>query len=60
RLVLTQLVSGRTSRAQMRDGLLLIYGYPGASGVTTIGPDGNAHQRPFLLQGKRSGLRAVD
>ena len=60
RLVLTQLVSGRTSRGQMRDGLLLVYGYPGASGVTTIGPDGNAHQRPFLLQVKRGGLRAVD
>jgi len=60
RLVLTQLVSGRTSRAQMRDGLLLVYGYPGASGVTTIGPDGNARQRPFLLEVKRGRLRALD
>ncbi len=60
RLVLTQLVSGRTTRAQMRDGLLLVYGYPGASGVTTIGPDGNARQRPFLLEVKRGRLRAVD
>jgi len=60
RLALTQLVSGRTTRAQMRDGLFLVYGYPGASGVTTIGPDGNAHQRPFLLEVKRGRLRAVD
>ena len=60
RLVLTQLVSARTSRAQVRDGLLMIYGYPGASGVTTIGPDGNARKRPFLLQVKRGRFRAVD
>ncbi|MEE3328465.1 MAG: penicillin-binding protein activator [Myxococcota bacterium] len=60
RLVLTQWVSGRTSRAEVRDGLLLVYGYPGASGVTTIGPDGNARKRPFLLQVKRGRFRAVD
>ena len=60
RLVLTQWVAGRTSRTQVRDGLLLVYGYPGASGVTTIGPDGNARKRPFLLQVKRGRFRAVD
>ena len=60
RLVLTQWVAGRTSRTQVREGLLLVYGYPGASGVTTIGPDGNARKRPFLLQVKRGRFRAVD
>ncbi len=60
RLVLTQLVSGRESRQEVRDGLLLTYGYPGASGVTTIQPDGNARKRPFMLQVKNRRLQAVD
>lgn len=53
-LALVQLARGRTSRSDLREGLLAVQAYPGASGVTTIGADGNAHKRPFLL-GVRGG-----
>jgi ABC-type branched-subunit amino acid transport system substrate-binding protein len=53
-LVLVQLAQGRDSRSQVRDGILRTQGYPGASGVISIMPDGNARKRPFLL-GVRGG-----
>ncbi len=49
RLVLVQLASGRTSRSRLRDGLLETRAYPGATGVLSMRPDGNARRRPFLL-----------
>jgi hypothetical protein len=53
-LVLVQLARGRDTREQVRDGILRTQGYPGASGVISIMPDGNARKRPFLL-GVRGG-----
>jgi branched-chain amino acid transport system substrate-binding protein len=49
-LVLVQLAGRRPSREDVRDGVLETVGYPGVAGVLTMGPDGNAHKRPFLLQ----------
>jgi len=48
-LVMLQLARGRSTRTDVRDGLLDVRGYPGVSGVLSMGPDGNAHKRPFLL-----------
>jgi len=48
-LVLVQLAADRDDRGEMRDGLLRIRAYPGATGVLTMRPDGNARRRPFLL-----------
>ncbi len=53
-LVLVQLDRGLTTRPQVREGLLAVRAFPGASGVTAIDPDGNARKRPFLL-GVRDG-----
>ena len=39
---------GTTAR-DVRDGLRKIASFPGVSGVTSIGADGNARKRPFLL-----------
>jgi len=54
RLVLVQLARELTSREEVRQGLLTVRAHPGISGVTRIGPDGNARKRPFLL-GVRGG-----
>jgi ABC-type branched-subunit amino acid transport system substrate-binding protein len=48
-LALAQLAYGRDDREDVRDGLRKIDSFPGISGVTAIGADGNAHKRPFLL-----------
>jgi ABC-type branched-subunit amino acid transport system substrate-binding protein len=48
-LVLVQLAAGRIDRESVREGLLEIRVYPGATGVLTMRPDGNARRRPFLL-----------
>lgn len=48
-LVLVQLASGRDDRRGIRAGLLETRAYPGATGVLTMRPDGNARRRPFLL-----------
>ena len=53
-LVQVQLAEGNTSRRAVRDGVLRTEGYPGASGVITLLPDGNARKRPFML-GVRGG-----
>jgi branched-chain amino acid transport system substrate-binding protein len=54
-IVLVQLARGFETRDAMREGILRTQAYPGASGVTSLRPDGNARKRPFLLQveGKR-------
>jgi branched-chain amino acid transport system substrate-binding protein len=49
-LVLVQLASGRDDRDGVRAGLLDTRAYPGATGVLTMNPDGNARRRPFLLR----------
>ena len=48
-LVLVQLASGLATREAVRDGVLNTRAYPGVSGVLSIGVDGNARRRPFLL-----------
>jgi len=59
-LVLVQLAKGLESREAIRDGLLSIDAYPGASGVTSMRPDGNASKRPFLLQVRGSAIVPLD
>lgn len=48
-LILVQLASGLHDRDAVRKGLLDTRAYPGATGVLTMRPDGNARRRPFLL-----------
>jgi len=48
-LALTELAQGSADRAGVRDGLRKVASFPGISGVITIGADGNAHKRPYLL-----------
>jgi branched-chain amino acid transport system substrate-binding protein len=59
-LVLVQLAAGHDARDPIAKGISSVRGYPGASGVTSFLPDGNARKRPFLLgvQGRR--LVALD
>ncbi|MCH2170649.1 ABC transporter substrate-binding protein [Myxococcota bacterium] len=59
-LVLVQLADGRSSRPDVRGGLLGTALYPGVSGVLSIGSDGNARRRPFLLSVRRKGFIEVD
>lgn len=49
-LVLVQLSAGRDDREGVREGLLDTRAYPGAAGVLTMHPSGNARRRPFLLR----------
>jgi branched-chain amino acid transport system substrate-binding protein len=50
RLLLVQLAKGRVTRDDVREGLLGTRAFPGASGLITIEPDGNARKRPFLVE----------
>jgi ABC-type branched-subunit amino acid transport system substrate-binding protein len=59
-IVLVQLVAGRDDRGDMRDGLLQTRAYPGATGVLTMRPDGNARRRPFLLGVKGRRFTPLD
>jgi len=59
-LVLVQLANGLESREAVREGLLRMEAYPGASGVTSVRSDGNASKRPFLLQVKGSAIVPLD
>lgn len=59
-LVLAQLAAGRASRAELRDGVASVHGYPGASGITTFLHDGNARKRPFLLGVERRRIVPLD
>ncbi len=56
-IVLVQLARGFESREAVREGILRTQAYPGASGITSLRPDGNAKKRPFLL--KVRGRRIV-
>jgi hypothetical protein len=59
-LVLVQLASGRTDRSGVREGLLDTRAYPGATGVLTMRPNGNARRRPFLLGVSGRRFRPLD
>jgi branched-chain amino acid transport system substrate-binding protein len=59
-LVLVQLAAGRSSRDDVRDGLLGTQAYPGVSGVTSFLPDGNARKRPYLLAVRRGRIVSID
>jgi ABC-type branched-subunit amino acid transport system substrate-binding protein len=59
-LVLRQLASGVDTRSELRVGVLETRGYPGASGVITMMPDGNARKRPFLLGVRGSRIVSLD
>jgi ABC-type branched-subunit amino acid transport system substrate-binding protein len=54
-LVGLQILQGAHSPADVRNGLVATERYPGVSGVTSIGADGDARKRPFLLE-VRDGL----
>ena len=56
RLVMSQLTAGANSREEVRNGILRTQGFPGATGVINMAPDGNARKRPFLLK-VRGGTR---
>jgi ABC-type branched-subunit amino acid transport system substrate-binding protein len=56
-LVLQQLAARRRDREAVREGLLSVRAFPGASGSLTMLPDGNARRRPFLVE--VSGQRFV-
>jgi len=60
RIVLVQLARGDTDRDDLRRGLLGVRDYPGVTGVLSIGPDGNATKRPFLLEVQRGKVVQVD
>jgi ABC-type branched-subunit amino acid transport system substrate-binding protein/predicted negative regulator of RcsB-dependent stress response len=59
-LVLVQLARGATSRNEMRDRFLDVKGFPGVSGVLSMGVDGNARKRPFLLSVRRGQIVEAD
>jgi ABC-type branched-subunit amino acid transport system substrate-binding protein len=59
-LVLVQLASGRNDRSGVREGLLDTRAYPGATGVLTMRPNGNARRRPFLLGVSGRRFRPLD
>jgi ABC-type branched-subunit amino acid transport system substrate-binding protein len=59
-LVLVQLAKGRLTREEVRDGIVRTQAYPGASGVISVSPDGNARKRPFLLRVKGSHMVSLD
>jgi ABC-type branched-subunit amino acid transport system substrate-binding protein len=59
-LILVQLASGLTDRSSLREGLLDTRAYPGATGVLTMRPDGNARRRPFLLSVSGRRFRSLD
>jgi ABC-type branched-subunit amino acid transport system substrate-binding protein len=59
-LVLLQLARGDRSRGAVRDGILAVRGFPGASGVLSMREDGNARKRPFLLGVEKDQLVQVN
>lgn len=58
-LLLQEMTLRGITRVQLRDALLRIEAYPGASGVMTIRRDGNADKRPFLLTVQGGQIQAV-
>ena len=60
RYKLLQMANGREARDAVRDGVLRTNGYPGVSGVLSMGVDGNAHKRPFLIGVERGHLSQIN
>ena len=58
--MLVQLARDRTTREDVREGMLTVTSYPGVTGVIRMGSDGNARKRPFLLGVQRGRVRAVE
>lgn len=59
-LILKVLKEGASSREQLREGLLTIQGYPGASGTTTITETGEAQKNLFLLMVRRGKIEQIN
>lgn len=59
-VILRQLASGDRTREELRLGVLETRGYPGASGIITVMPDGNVRKRPFLLGVRGSQIVSLD
>jgi ABC-type branched-subunit amino acid transport system substrate-binding protein len=59
-LILVQLARGVRSRIELRDQILGVSAFPGVSGVLSMGADGNARKRPFLLGVHRGQIREVE
>jgi ABC-type branched-subunit amino acid transport system substrate-binding protein len=59
-LILVQLARGIRSRGDLRDQVLGVNAFPGVSGVLSMGADGNARKRPFLLGVQRGRIREVE
>lgn len=59
-LVGRQLANGAETPADVRSGLVATELYPGVSGVTSIGPDGDARKRPFLLEVREGAMRSIE
>jgi ABC-type branched-subunit amino acid transport system substrate-binding protein len=59
-LILVHMARGRHRRESLRKGVLATDRYPGVSGVITMGPDGNAHKRPYLLGVERGRIVHYD
>ncbi len=61
RLVLVRLArQGPMTRDEVQSAILHTQAYPGASGVISVMPDGNARKRPFLLEVKRNRIVSLD
>jgi len=59
-LVLVPIARGHGSRPGLHDALLSTTGFPGASGVLSMDPDGNARKRPFLLGVEKGRIVQLD
>jgi len=59
-LLLVQLARGSSSRDDARDRILDVRGFPGVSGVLSMGVDGNARKRPYLLSVRRGQIVETD
>lgn len=59
-LVGRELANGAQTPAEVRSGLVATQLYPGVSGVTSIGADGDARKRPFLLEVREGAMRSIE
>lgn len=59
-LVGRELAAGARTPADVRNGLVATELYPGVSGVTSIGADGDARKRPFLLEVRDGAMRSIE
>jgi ABC-type branched-subunit amino acid transport system substrate-binding protein len=59
-LVALQLARGAHTAADVHGGLVETKLYPGVSGVTSIGADGDARKRPFLIEVREGRLTSLE